>query len=79
MHDVGNVLLPLNDIVEISNMVGCHSIMSDIPVFFKRTKRTAKINCGIGKWKNIVKPIGILWASVHNAFSSSRIQKKGCI
>ena len=74
MHDAGRVL-PGIDNIDMKD-IGCnntdHNLMSDIPVFFKRTQRTADftqtcVNNLPKRSKNIIKPIGINYATVHSA------------
>ena len=62
LHDA-HAVMPMDD---ISNITGC-SALTDIPVVFRRTKRTARVYCRVDKWKHIVKPTGIKWVEVHGA------------
>ena len=62
LHD-DQAVMPMDD---ISDIQGC-SALTDIPVIFKRTKRSARVDCKTAKWKTIVKPQFIKWMEVHSA------------
>ena len=62
LHDA-QAVMPMDDIKDLR---GC-STLTDIPVVFKRTNRSASVDFKTQKWKNIVKPTGIMWIEVHTA------------
>ena len=62
LHDA-QAVMPMDD---INDLRGC-SALTDIPVIFKRTKRSEIVDCRTSKWKHIVKPTGIKWVEVHGA------------
>ena len=61
LHDT-QAVMPMDD---INDLRGC-SALTDIPVVFKRTKRSEIVDCRTSKWKHIVKPTGIKWVEVHS-------------
>ena len=67
-HDVGNVM-SVDLLADISTKNTCDAIR-DIPVMFKRTMRTANVDCTIHKWKNIMKPLAMRYPEVHHVVSA---------
>ena len=60
-HDVGKIV-PGSELKD----VGCSNI-TKVPVMFRRTHRTKKLNCNWTRWKNIVKGEGIKRPTIHSA------------
>lgn len=60
-HEVGEIV-PGSELKD----VGCSNI-TKVPVMFRRTHRTKKLNCKWTRWKNIVKAEGIKRPTIHSA------------
>ena len=58
-----NETLSLEPIENISG--GCPNL-SDLPVFFKRTHRTAKLDCRWTRWKSMVIPLKMTRMAIHS-------------
>ena len=61
-HDV-NTVVPMDT---NQSGRGCSNV-TDIPVMFKRTQRTADISCELFRWKNICKPEAVHIVKIHLA------------